>query len=145
MHPVLFVSLGPGDPELITVKGLKALQAADHIFCPETMNKNSITSPGTSRAATILHRLGIDTKCIIRFTVPMSRQRDKALSAYGNLLREIQRLHADGKKICVAAEGDAGFYASIHYVYEQLHKIGIPIEQIAGIPAFIAAGARAGI
>ena len=36
MFPVIFVSLGPGEPELITVKGLTALQAADCIFCPET-------------------------------------------------------------------------------------------------------------
>ena len=35
-YPVLFVSLGPGDPELITLKSLKALQAADVIFCPAT-------------------------------------------------------------------------------------------------------------
>ncbi|WP_373721249.1 precorrin-2 C(20)-methyltransferase [Bacteroides heparinolyticus] len=145
MYPVLFVSLGPGDPELITVKGLKALQAADSIFCPETMNKNSATSPVTSRAAAILHRLEIEAKCIIRFDIPMSRQRDKALSAYDSLYAEILKQHADGKKICVAAEGDAGFYASIHYVYERLRKKGIPVEHIAGVPAFIAAGARAGI
>ena len=35
-NPVIFVSLGPGEPELITLKGLKALQSADCIFCPET-------------------------------------------------------------------------------------------------------------
>ena len=29
MFPVIFVSLGPGEPELITVKGLKALQTAE--------------------------------------------------------------------------------------------------------------------
>ncbi|MGI6794671.1 precorrin-2 C(20)-methyltransferase [Bacteroides sp. KG68] len=145
MYPVLFVSLGPGDPELITVKGLKALQAADRIFCPETMNKNSAISPATSRAAAILHQLEIEAKRIIRFAVPMSRQRDKASSAYDSLFAEILKLHADGMKICVAAEGDAGFYASIHYVYGRLQEKGIPVEHIAGVPAFIAAGARAGI
>ena len=36
MFPITFVSLGPGEAELITLKGLKALQAADCIFCPET-------------------------------------------------------------------------------------------------------------
>ena len=34
MFPVIFVSLGPGEPELITIKGLKALQAADCISVP---------------------------------------------------------------------------------------------------------------
>ena len=40
MFPVIFVSLGPGEPELITVKGLKTLQTADCIFCPETLAKD---------------------------------------------------------------------------------------------------------
>ena len=31
-NPVIFVSLGPGEPGLITLKGLKALQNADCIF-----------------------------------------------------------------------------------------------------------------
>ena len=35
-HPIHFVSLGPGDPELITLKGLKTLQKADIIYCPAT-------------------------------------------------------------------------------------------------------------
>lgn len=49
MFPVIFVSLGPGEPELITVKGLKALQTADCIFCPETLAKDGNR---VSRAAT---------------------------------------------------------------------------------------------
>ena len=36
-HPIRFVSLGPGEPDLITLKGFKALQTADCIFCPATM------------------------------------------------------------------------------------------------------------
>ena len=47
--------------------------------------------------------------------------------------------------MAVVAEGDAGFYSSIHYIYEKLQAAGIPVEQIAGIPAFIAAGARGGL
>ena len=43
MHPVIFVSLGPGEPELITLKGLKALQNADCIFCPETRIRDGRT------------------------------------------------------------------------------------------------------
>ena len=38
-HPIHFVSLGPGDPELITLKGLKTLQKADIIYCPATQGK----------------------------------------------------------------------------------------------------------
>lgn len=37
---VLGVSLGPGEPELITLKALKALQGADIIYCPGTQTKS---------------------------------------------------------------------------------------------------------
>lgn len=61
MFPVIFVSLGPGEPELITVKGLKALQTADCIFCPETLAKDGNR---VSRAADILLQLDIpETRC----------------------------------------------------------------------------------
>ena len=53
-HPIRFVSLGPGEPDLITLKGFKALQTADCIFCPATMNRDGKSS---SRALTILDTL----------------------------------------------------------------------------------------
>ena len=43
------------------------------------------------------------------------------------------------------AEGDAGFYSSIHYLFDKLWADQIEVEQIAGVPAFIAAGAAAGL
>ena len=46
-HPIHFVSLGPGDPELITLKGLKTLQKADIIYCPATQGKHGIISRAT--------------------------------------------------------------------------------------------------
>ena len=63
-NPVIFVSLGPGEPDLITLKGLKALQNADCIFCPETR-----TTSGQifSRAVDILHALDIPDTALSRF------------------------------------------------------------------------------
>ena len=63
MFPVIFVSLGPGEPELITVKGLKALQTADCIFCPETLAKDGNR---VSRAADILLQLDIPENSELR-------------------------------------------------------------------------------
>ena len=75
-NPVIFVSLGPGEPDLITLKGLKALQSADCIFCPETR-----TTSGRilSRAADILHALDIPNTTLSRFALPMSKNREQAL------------------------------------------------------------------
>ena len=142
MFPVIFVSLGPGEPELITVKGLTALQAADCIFCPETLTKDGNR---VSRAADILSQLDIPENTVRRFPLPMSKLREKALSAYNEVYMESSTLRQQGKKVCIVAEGDAGFYSSIHYVYDKLQADGIPVKHIPGIPAFIAAGALGGL
>ena len=79
MSPIQFVSLGPGEAELITLKGLKALQNADCIFCPETPVRDGHS---LSRAADIMLRLDIPANRIRRFSLPMSKQRTDALNAY---------------------------------------------------------------
>lgn len=145
VYPVIFVSLGPGEPELITVKGLKALQVADTVFCPETRVKTDSDPVSASRAAAILQQLDIRESHIHRFTVPMSKQRSEALATYDIVCADILNRYREGKKVCVVAEGDAGFYSSIHYLYERLQTADCQIEYIAGVPAFIAAGARAGL
>lgn len=142
MNSILFVSLGPGEPELITIKGLKALQSADCIFCPETLTKDGRT---LSRAADIMQQLGISANKIQRFPLPMSKQREKALSAYDSVYSEAVKLYKEDQKVCIVAEGDAGFYSSIHYIFEKLQSDNIPVLHIAGIPAFIAAGAWGGL
>lgn len=138
-YPVRFVSLGPGDAELVTLKSLHALQQADVVYCPSTVLK---TGKPMSRAAGLLHELGIE-KSIRLFSLPMSKDRTEAMKVYRQIFQEIQQEQAAGKQIAVAVEGDAGIYASIHYVLDFLKDDGVPVEQLPGIPSFIASGAAA--
>lgn len=135
--PVIFVSLGPGDPELITLKGLKALQQVDLIFCPGT--------EASSRALDILLSLGIGRNKIELFHVPMSKNRSLATLAYKQVAEKIAGYYNKEMRIAVTAEGDAGFYSSAHYISDTLHALEIPTKRIAGVPAFIACGALANI
>ena len=80
-HPIHFVSLGPGDPELITLKGIKTLQKADIIYCPATQGKHGIIS----RATDILKAIEVDESLIHPFILPMSKERTDALNAYNEL------------------------------------------------------------
>lgn len=141
-HPVLFVSLGPGEPELITLKGLKALQAADCIFCPSTTTREG---KFLSRSADILRGLDIPEVSVRPFDLPMSKDRKKAFEAYDEVYESAGRRYRLGQRVVIVAEGDAGFYSSIHYIFERLRADGVEVQRIAGIPAFIAAGAVAGL
>ena len=140
-HPIRFVSLGPGEPDLITLKGLKALQGADCIFCPATMTQDGKSS---SRALSILNTLGF-SDTVQCFRLPMDKDRTLALRSYEAVYESSKILRAEGQNVVIVAEGDAGLYSSIHYIYDKLQQDDIPVEQIAGIPAFIASGAMAGL
>ena len=75
----------------------------------------------------------------------MSKDRTEAWKAYDALYNEAESNYAEGKQIVIVAEGDAGFYSSIQYIYDKFTAAGIAVQRIAGIPAFIAAGALAGL
>ena len=138
-RPIYFVSLGPGDAELITLKSLHALQQAHIIYCPSTVREPDKI---LSRAATLLHKLGIKGD-IHLFSLPMSKDRTKAIKVYRQLFEEMRLEQKAGKRLAVAVEGDSGIYASVHYVLDLLEENGIPVEQLPGIPSFIAAEAAA--
>ena len=121
MTPVTFLSLGPGDPELLTIKALKTLKDADVVIVPATRNNEGITK------------------------LPMLKDRQAVSLVYDRIFADCVRLFEEGRRVVVAVEGDVSIYASIHYVMERLEKAGIPVEQSAGIPSFIAAAASAGL
>ena len=141
-YPICFVSLGPGDPELITLKGLKKLRQADIIYCPATISKSGQL---LSRAARIIEGLEIEKSVVQFFTLPMSKDRTKVWKVYDTLYEKAISARDKEKKVVIVAEGDAGFYSSIQYIYDKFKENRIEVERTAGIPAFIAAGALAGL
>ena len=93
------------------MKGLRALQEADVIFCPATALKSAGEKEVSfsSRAAEIVQALGIEQKHISLFHVPMSRDREAARRAYDQLAVEVRRARRKRLEVVVVAEGDAGF------------------------------------
>ena len=142
MKDIQFVSLGPGEPELVTIKGLRTLQNADCIFCPATIGKDG---KHRSRAKALLLDLGISPEQIRTFGLPMNKDRDQALEAYDQIYESALVFQQQDKQVAIVAEGDSGFYSSIHYIYDRLRNSEKPVSCIPGVPAFIAAGAMIGL
>ena len=129
-HPIRFVSLGPGEPDLITLKGLKALQGADCIFCPATMTQDGKSS---SRALSILNTLGF-SDTVQCFRLPMDKDRTLALRSYEAVYESSKILRAEGQNVVIVAEGDAGLYSSIHYIYD---KTTSPLNRLPVFPLLL--------
>jgi len=141
MTPITFLSLGPGDPELLTFKALKTLKDADVVVVPATRNNEGTLK---SRATDIISEWHLENRLMV-YELPMLKDRQAVSLVYDKIFADCVRLYQEGRRIVVAVEGDVSIYASIHYVMERLEKAGIPVEQSAGIPSFIAAAASAGL
>ena len=136
---VTFLSLGPGDPELLTLKAVRLLREADVVMIPATRGADGQVS---SRARSIIGQW-VTEEHMRLYPLPMSKHRDAAWQVYEQIRCEAVELQRAGRRVVIAVEGDVSIYASIHYVLCQLKADGIPVEQVPGIPSFIAAAAMA--
>ena len=132
--PVSFLSLGPGDPELLTLKVVKTLREADIVVVPSTA--------GRSRAAEII-REWCDGDKMYRYELPMQKDRSAVRKVYDDICQQVVARYNEGRSIAIVVEGDVSIYASIHYVLDELKRMDIPVIQQPGIPSFIAAAAMA--
>ncbi len=132
--PVSFLSLGPGDPELLTLKVVKTLREADIVVVPSTA--------GRSRAAEII-REWCDEDRMYRYELPMQKDRSAVRKVYDDICQQVVVWYNEDKRIAIVVEGDVSIYASIHYVLDVLKRMNIPVVQQPGIPSFIATAAMA--
>ena len=139
MDSVSFLSLGPGDPELLTLKAVKTLQGADVVLIPAT---RSAEGKLVSRARDIISQW-CDEDRVRLYELPMRHDSGAARGVYDSICQDVAQSFLAGQRVVVAVEGDVSIYASIHYVLQQLESDGIPVKQCPGIPSFIAAAASA--
>ena len=132
--PVSFLSLGPGDPELLTLKVVKTLREADIVVVPSTADR--------SRATEII-REWCDGDKMYRYELPMQKARSAVRKVYDDICQQVVAWYNEERRIAIVVEGDVSIYASIHYVLDELKRMDIPVIQQPGIPSFIAAAAMA--
>jgi len=133
----LGVGVGPGDPELLTLKAFRAIQSADVICYLENESGQSqaleIASEALKDPIKKQQHLGV------RFA--MSRERVAANAAYDKAIMQIQAELQLGKTVAFLCEGDPLFFGSFTYLLERLDS-QFASQVIPGIPAFVAATAE---
>lgn len=132
------VALGPGDPELLTIKALRVLKESDVIFYPGS----SYQGVKKSYVYPLLKYHQLKDKNLRGFYLEMSDDRSQSKKVYASTAKEIQQLVKIGKKVAVVCEGDLSLYASFSYVLEHLKKLDIPVELIPGINSFSLGAAK---
>lgn len=135
LYPITGVGIGPGDPELITVKGLKALQKADVIFYPASALGEK-AEKSFSRKIIQAYNLTGKLKPLLFPMTGLNRQ-----EFYQEAFKSVLEAFYAGFKVVVVSEGDLLFYSTFGYLLELANEHHIPCELIPGIPAFILGGA----
>lgn len=122
-NTVIFAGAGPGDPELMTVKAMKALEQADLIIYAGSLVPEAVLCWKGDKTRT-LSSAGMDLEEIIR---------------------QIKIHHESGKRVVRLHTGDPALYGAIFEQIRELQKLKIPFQVIPGVTAAFAASARMGM
>lgn len=131
------IGVGPGDPELITLKGLRLLRACSVLAYPAPDDGDSL-----ARRIAAPHLPGNQIEIPIR--VPMSIERFPALEVYDRAAAELGTHLTAGRDVAVLCLGDPFFYGSFMYLFARLasrHRVTV----IPGVTSVVAAAAAAGM
>ncbi|SEP35240.1 precorrin-2 C(20)-methyltransferase [Propionispora vibrioides] len=132
------IGVGPGDPELLTLKAVSVIREADVIIAPKTEKKED--SVALSIAAPYVK----ENVQIVKLVFPMVSDSDTLSEAWEYNKNVIVDLLKAGKKVIFLTLGDPMFYSTYIYVFRLLENCGYPIETIPGVPAFCAIGSKLG-
>ena len=129
------VGVGPGDPELLTLKAIKTMKDAECIACP-----TSHGSPGLAYQIAAKACPEIVAKELLLLDFPM--RKEDLSEAHQEAAEHLIRPLSSGKNVAFLTLGDPEFYSTFYYVAEQIKERGYEIEIVAGITSFSAASAR---
>jgi precorrin-4/cobalt-precorrin-4 C11-methyltransferase len=119
---VYFIGAGPGDPELITVKGQRLVRT-----CPVILYAGSLVPPAVldgHRAAQVVNTAELDLDAIVAL---------------------LADAHAKGQDVARVHSGDPSLYGAIGEQIRRLKALGIPYEIVPGVTATAACAATLGV
>ena len=118
------LGVGPGDPELLTLKAHRILTAAPVVAYPKP-------DTGESFARSIVSEFLRKEQEEIAIEVPMRVERFPAAEVYREAAKRIAAELKAGRDVAVLCEGDPFFYGSFMYLFERLAS-KFPTEIVPG-------------
>ena len=134
MSGILYgIGVGPGDPELLTLKAHRILTAAKVVAYPAP-------DDGDSFARSIVAQYLTPRQLEIPIVIPMRVERFPAQNIYDAAAKDIAAHLDSGEDVVVLCEGDPFFYGSFMYLFERL-STQYKVEIVPGISSLMASAA----
>lgn len=136
------VGVGPGDPELLTLKGVRALREADVILAPKAEQDG-----GSIAGGIIAEFLDPARQELIEQVYPMRLDPQGLTTYWTTAAEEVARLVRSGKRVAFVTLGDPMLYSTFLYLQQALREIApeIPVKIVSGVASIHAAAALAGV
>jgi precorrin-2/cobalt-factor-2 C20-methyltransferase len=131
------VGVGPGDPELLTLKALRLLRAAPVIAYQSATDKQSI-------ARAIVSQYLTGEQIEVAYHLPRALEPEKAKDIYDREVAPIAEHLAAGRDVVVLCEGDPFFYGSFMYVFTRLSE-EYQTEVVPGVSSLMACAVSLGV
>ncbi len=132
MPQLICVGCGPGDPELLTVKAVKAIHDAKVIMCPTS--KEGKPSIALSVVSQILDKS--KKQEIVNLVFPMTKDRDTLETTWRKNATILAEAVLSGKKVVYLTVGDPYLYSTWIYLHRELEK-NYPEIEILVIPGIV--------
>ena len=132
MAELICVGCGPGDPELLTVKAVNAIKAADTIMCPASNEDRpsivlSIISPIIDKTK---------NQEIIRLIFPMTKDKDVLEATWKKNAKIMAEKVLSGKNVVYITIGDPYLYSTWIYMHREI-KASHPEMKISVVPGIV--------
>ena len=134
------VGVGPGDPELMTLKAVRLIREHD-----------VIAVPGREAKASVAYRIAVQAvpeladKELVPVFMPMVREREKLAEEHRKGADLLEQYLEAGRDVVYLTLGDPTIYCTFSYLQHLLEADGYEVELVSGIPSFCAASARLGV
>ena len=126
------VGVGPGDPELLTVKAINTIKNSDIIIAPKTEKKDD------SLALSIAKPYLNENTEVICQTFPMIKNFEDSPSVFEEIKNNILSFLNAGKNVTFLTLGDPMFYSTYVYIFRLLKDMNVKIVTVPGVPSFLA-------
>jgi precorrin-2/cobalt-factor-2 C20-methyltransferase len=142
------IGVGPGDPELITVKALKIIKSCPVIAAPRTGNGDMVALDIVWRTGVLAGTAEIaeeSDKKILAMDFTMDKDPAKRKENYRKNAEAAARYLDNDQDVAMVTLGDVSLYSTVHYIADELISRGYEIIMVPGVPSFSAAAASLAI
>jgi len=133
------IGVGPGDPELISIKAINVIKNIDVVICPEA--KKGSKSIAFEIAKPYMKE---DTEVVTMF-FPMVYDKETLNKKWNENAEIIEKFVLQGKNVAFVTLGDPAIYSTYMYMVPYLKSKNIEVVTIPGITSFCSVAAELNI